>query len=191
MPPMLFCTRCGARNEGGVKFCTACGERLEAPAAQSVLPTALPETVTSLSTGDRVVGAGGVFAIISFFLPWASGRSPWSGQSDFITGVGIASQATGWVVLEPLIAATAVALVFLARQSSRQAKIQVAGWQILLGTIYAFLGLAGLFVASQVTGALGLGGSVGLSVGWWGFTVGHLAIIVGAFVSLRDLTVGL
>lgn len=187
---MVFCTKCGAPNDGEVKFCTACDERLEASTARPSAATPFATALTGLATGEKVIICGAAVAALSFFPPWASGRSPLTGRSESITGVELASQATGWAVTELLTAVVVAALVFLSRQGSQRVRIQVAGWQILLGTIFAFLGLAGLFVGDQLTGVLGSRGAPGPSVGWWGFSLGYVTVIVDSFVTLNELSTG-
>src|SRR5262245_22643526 len=126
---MPFCTQCGATDEGASAFCTSCGERLHGASlsARSPQPSVL---LKSLGTAERIGLAGSSLAILSFFFPWFSVSG--FGRTEYLTGIG-ALQYTGTVLLEPVIAAAAIALLLTTRHASYPARAQVAGWQILLG----------------------------------------------------------
>lgn len=173
---MAYCTQCGAENDGGV-FCTSCGERLSAATATAIAttPGKVTEFLRALGPGDKAIVGGAALAVLSFFLPWVS--VSFLGQRQTMTGIG-ALQFTGTVLLEPLVAAVSIAVAFLTRGSSSATKVRAAGWQILLGATFALPGVGALIVPIPF-----LAGS--LSVGWWALTLGYLAIVVGAMMTLN------
>ena len=134
--------------------------------------------VAWFGAGEQIILYGGGVAAVSFFLPWLESTNFLGQVTSSISGVGLAKQFSGIVALELVFAAGAIGLVLLRRRGPVPSKIMVAGWEILLGSSFALIGIAGVFMPFL---------SRELSMGWWGATLGYVAIIVGAFVMLRQL----
>lgn len=183
---MPYCTECGTRNENSLKFCTSCGARLEAvPSQLRISPISVSSPAASgLTTAESIVVGGAALVILSFFLPWFSappGLGLWGtlGRPERITGVGLFNVVGASILLVPVLAALAAALVFLFRQAPRATRLRVAGWQIFLGAPSAVTGVQVLFLPAV---------PMVLSVGFYGATLGYLAILVGGFVLLNRLS---
>lgn len=215
---MAFCTKCGTEVGDGAAHCTGCGAPMGAsvpiavapaavlPAApQAYAPPVAPQyappgspvmyqqvpmapaqpnmLVTmfkSLDMGEKVAGVGGLVAAICFFLPWSTGGtslfdSPYTGGSlvETQTRSGLAlSSATSayWLVL--LLAVAAVGLLYFAYNNDLRTRIIVASAHCAIGVYLLHRFFVGEFN----------------QIGWYGAAFGLIAVSVGGFMSIFDLT---
>lgn len=182
---MAFCSKCGAQNPDGVGACGACGAPMaagagtpppppmtyQAPPAAPAQPNMLLSMWNGLDMGGKVAGVGGLLAAVSFFLPLV-GVSSFTGN-----GVDMAKgSAAFWLV--PLLGLAAVGLLYFAYNNDLRTKIIVAAVHCAIGTIFIM----------SFFGAGALGSLANWQFGWYGLNFGLIAIAVGGFMSILELT---
>jgi hypothetical protein len=195
---MAFCTKCGAQNVEGAVHCSGCGAQIpgvvappqtaNAPAAPAapqvtyapavpavpVAPNFFAVLWASLDLGAKIAGVGAIVTVISFFLPIYEG----------INGVNVANgmgggdgDASWWFrFLLPLVA---LGLLYFYYNNDLRTKIIVAAGHCIIGSLWGFaifrVALGGEYTASA-------------QFGWYALHFGFLAIVIGGFMSILDLT---
>lgn len=210
----MICPNCGKENEEGSNFCISCGTDLSqgkkvaketGPAVKEITPAEqaaqigerAKKTWRGFSFLEKMITIGALVNLIGFFLPWVSGEG--LGTSEVISGMKIAKDF-GWLYLHPLLMLVSLALVYFTQGASKIAKILMARWQIVIGSIFTFEGIIGIIAGSKIisaledlAGAFGgfFGGStsvdINLGIGWWLLTLGAIVILVGAFRTQKEL----
>jgi hypothetical protein len=186
---MAFCSKCGAQSAEGAAHCTSCGASMEVPGtAPASFPRATPPVPSvpvapnffavlwaSLDLGAKVAGVGAAIAVISFFLPIYQG----------VNGVNMANGSGGegggdaswWFrFLLPLVA---LGLLYFYYNNDLRTKIIVATAHCIIGSMWGFT------VFRIATGG---DFTSGLQFGWYSLHLGLLAIVIGGFMSILDLT---
>lgn len=132
----------------------------------------------SLDLGAKIAGVGAIVAAIAFFLPLM-------GSGDYMAnGIRLASGESGsggdpayWGRL--LLSIVALGLLYFYYNNDLRTKIIVATAHCAIGSIWGFQILR---VAS------GSDFARYMQFGWYALTLGLLAIAVGGFMSILDLT---
>jgi hypothetical protein len=136
-----------------------------APAQPSVLVTMFK----SLDLGAKIAGIAGLVAAISFFLPWTKAAYGVLAKN----GMDMTKDsAVFWLIL--LLPLVATGLLYFAYNNDLRTKIIVAAAQISIGTFVVFDFLRG--------------GVSGGEIGAYGAQLGFIAIAVGGFISIFELT---
>jgi hypothetical protein len=147
-------------------------------------PNMLVTMFKSLDLGEKIAGIGGLVAVISFFLPWSPGYGGTVDLSGYIGGVygatgpksGMAlagSAGTLWLLF--LLPLAAVALLYFAYSNDLRTRIIIAAAHCAIGAV---------ILLSFFQGGYGGGGQIG----WYGASLGLIAVSVGGFMSIFDLT---
>ena len=138
---------------------------------------------------EKIMAIGALVSFIAFFLPWISVEFR---DVDSISGVG-AGRATGWAYLHPLLMLVSLGLVYFTQGASKAVKILMARWQIIIGTMFATIGLIGIVgfqsIIEALEGVWRFRGDIGIDIGigWWLLTLGTIAILVGALMTQEKL----
>lgn len=194
---MAFCTKCGAQIGDDAAHCTSCGTATSAGAAApiSVAPAAAPMYTpaaipvvpaapvapnfvavlwANLDSGAKVAGVGAIVAVISFFLPLYEGTN---GVNMANGGEGGGGDAAWW--LRFLLPLAALGLLYFYHNNDLRTKIIVAAAHCIIGSMWGF-------AIFRIAG----GGDFtsGLQFGWYALHLGLLAIVIGGFMSVLDLT---
>jgi len=202
------CANCGTVNTEVARFCDKCGRSLQAsslgsstektPASQAAaaiektklraeeLKKQTKHIWSGLTLNEKIIAIGALVAFIAFFLPWGSS----AGQHLSGTKVGSLS----WVVyLAPLSMLVSLVLLYFTQGASGTRKALMARWQIIIGTVWASVGLIMVAVIRAIAGLVtrmlgGFGSLYGSSsygaavgIGLYLLFLGSLAIVVGAF----------
>jgi hypothetical protein len=129
-------------------------------------PNMLVTMFNGLDLGAKIAGAGGLVAAVGFFLPWGVGGSTSNGMD--------ATKSFGAMWLVFLLPLVAVGLLYFAYNNDLRAKIFVAAAHCAIGTVMAMLFFSPFFSGAQM--------------GWTLNNLGLLAITVGGFTSIFELT---
>lgn len=190
----MICTACGKANIDNAAFCEHCGTRMQAqPAAipvaappppfpvppAGVVPVQVAQTASSIldsmSTGEKVSGAGAVAAIIGFFLPWVSA----AGLGASASGLDLAKEV-GAAYLIPLLAIAAGALCYFSSKAAPGKKLMYAGYLVLIGALCGPANLLALLFVSQLQSVAG--------IGLWLLGLGFTAIAAGGLMTIRSFS---
>src|SRR5580698_1061330 len=185
----MICTACGKANLDNAVFCEQCGTRMQAqpaaipaaampgpapaaPYAYPVPPSAPPpgaspaqfaqmgeSLIASMTTGEKVAGAGAVAAVVGFFLPWAS----IAGTATSYSGLDL-GKAIGAVYLVLLNGIVSAVLVYLSSKATPSKKLLYAGQLTYLGALCGPATLTSLIFVPKV--------QTGSGIGLWLFALG-------------------
>jgi len=208
----MFCTSCGKENPANTAFCASCGASLQSVSAIAVPASAVPATppaaqaamanagkmassfVASLSTAEKIIGAGAVVALIGFFLPFIAipglgelaamtipdptGGSPQIPSSS-LSLLGLSKFAGAvWFIL--LAALASAGLLWLGRSAAHSRKLLLSGIQIMIGSMIGPGTLLALLFASTVRSVAGFG--------FWIVSLGFCAIVAGGLMTIAQLS---
>lgn len=210
----MNCPKCHKENTPDSKFCADCGTILETEKKSSRKKTPADQAAQmakefkgvwgKLSLSEKILAVGALVSLISFFLPWAVGSSLEEfielsgGRVGYLNGIE-AGKISGWFYLHPLLMLASLAMVYFTQGASKTTKILMARWQIIIGTIFSFLGVWGIIAAAnfirfmnEMASSYGsyYGGSdvdIGIGIGWWLLTLGALGVLVGALKIQQEL----
>jgi hypothetical protein len=196
---MAFCTKCGSQNVEGAAHCSSCGTQMPA-AAGAPHPVAAPATSAappmappmgyaapvapaapnfftvlwaSLDVGAKIAGVGAIVVVISFFLPFYEGVN----GVNMANGTGGGGDASWWFrFLLPLVA---LGLLYFYYNNDLRTKIIVATGHCIIGSMWGFA-IFRIALGGQYTS--------GVQFGWYAMHFGFLAIVIGGFMSILDLT---
>jgi hypothetical protein len=143
-------------------------------------PNMLLTMFNSLGLGEKIAGVGGLVAAICFFLPWSTGgMSLWDSgetggslvQTQSRSGLSITGGTPAyWLMF--LFAVAAVGLLYFAYNNDLRTRIIVAAADCAMGAYLLHRFLIGEFN----------------QLGWYGAAFGMIAISVGGFMTIFDLT---
>jgi hypothetical protein len=129
----------------------------------------------SLDVGARIAGIGAIVAVFGFMFPLSGfGDGSWNGFKYAISSGGDMSY---WFRF--LLPLGVLALVYVSYNKDLRTKIMTATAQCAVGSIWGFQ------ILRVVTGS---DYARYLQFGWYAHTLGLLAIAVGGFMSIMDLT---
>ncbi len=139
-----------------------------------------------------MITIGALVGIVSFFLPWISFEAI---EIINISGMRIARgydnlmlEGFSWLYLYPILMLLSLGIIYFTQGASKIGKTLMARWQILIGSVFAFIGVIGVVNASIMFRAIGgFGVDISIGIGWWLLTLGFIAILVGAFKLQKDL----
>ncbi len=212
----MFCTACGKENPDTTAFCASCGASLKTASANAapapfapapVAPAPPPPAsaavanagkmatsfLATLSTAEKIIGAGALVALIGFFLPFIaipglgdlaalSMPDPTGGPqipSSSLSLLGLSKFAGAvWFIL--LAALASAALLYLARNANRARKLLFSGIQIMIGSMIGPGTLLALLFASTVRSVAGFG--------FWIVSLGFCAIVAGGLMTIAQLS---
>jgi hypothetical protein len=194
----MKCQKCGASSSGDSAFCSECGAKLskevhsekeEAPAEQAEqVVKRFKSIVGKFGFGEKLVGAGAIVGLISFFLPWISfdkyvARDLNLPQSMSGAGIG------GWMYLLPILMAGILVLLYFSMGSPAKTKIKRASYYLVIGTVFETASITALILTAQISHWLSQSGApisisdmLTFAFGWWLVVLANLAIIAGAFL---------
>jgi hypothetical protein len=155
--------------------------------------------MNALSTGDKVVGAGLLIALISLFLPWY-GWSVNAGAFGSLGGSESGFYGVGWVYLLLLLACAVYwGMKVFAPDADAFKQVSSVGkrpdgsggighWQVFLGAGVVMFLFSLIYYFSNISGS-GTGYSYGVRWGWFIGLIGAIVIAVGGFMA-RDAGAG-
>jgi hypothetical protein len=133
-----------------------------------------------------------------FFLPWIGGEGielmRKMNMPISISEFAIADY-NNWLFSIPLLMLISLGLVYFTQGASNIAKILIARWQIIIGTIFSTIGIIGIISLQSIINAVedgfGIFGiddiGIEIGIGWWLLTLGAIAILVGALMTQEKL----
>lgn len=156
---------------------------------------------------EKIIVIGALVLLIGFFLPWIGGEEIELMRKMNMPTSGFAiADYNNWLFSIPLLMLISLGLVYFTQGASNIAKILIARWQIIIGTIFSTIGIIGIIslqsiinaVESIIINAVGGGlfrqGDIGIDdigieigIGWWLLTLGAIAILVGALMTQEKL----
>jgi len=212
----MNCSGCGKANADGVSFCEFCGASLRSvPIASSAPRVALPvpaqpvppsaadvaqmgkSLVSSLSLGEKCIGAGVIATVLGFFLPAVSVSVPEKAGAavGFILGLlgessGVdATHASislfdmtkllGVVYFILLLAIASGALFYFSRKATTPQKLLISGFQVVIGSLYGPGTIGALLFVP------GMGSIAG--IGYWLLGLGFCSIAAGGLITISTL----
>jgi hypothetical protein len=143
-------------------------------------PNMLLTMFNSLGLGEKIAGVGALVAAVCYFLPWSTGgMSLW--DSDITGGSLVQTQSRSglaqsgvtpayWLV--PLFCIAVIGLLYFAYNNDLRTRIIVAAADCAMGAYLLHRFLIGEFN----------------QIGWYGAALGMIAISVGGFITIFDLT---
>lgn len=198
----MNCFACGKSNVEGISFCEFCGAtlrvspNLEGPAAvrsapaQSAAPGAAQigkSLFSAFSLGEKFAIVGTIAAIVGFFLPWFStpdlGAIPelmgkLAGSEPIhisLTGLDL-TKYLGSIYIVLLAAVAAGVLLFFFRRVGGPGKMLIAGFLVLIGSMYGPGNVAALLAVPLIQSLAG--------IGFWLLALGYCAIAAGGLISI-------
>jgi hypothetical protein len=142
-----------------------------------------------LTRGEKVVGAGALAALISFFVPWFSLAGYLAENLNIpekISGLVFG----GWAWLLPALTLASLALLYFSIGASAKTKAKRSSYYLLVGAVFATTAIVAKVVVGQierwVSEATIIGKPLTVEFGWWLLVLGSLTIIVGAFLVQRE-----
>lgn len=205
----MHCSSCGKPNLDNVSFCEFCGANLrpETMSGSGVVATgtvpAQPATpsvaevaqmgkslLNALTLGEKFVAAGAVAATLGFFLPWFSspdlgalggmlgsmGNAALSHVS--LSGVDVA-KVIGAVYFILLAALASGILFYLSRKSLAGQKLLVAGFQVMIGSLFGPSVIGALLFVPMIQSVAG--------AGFWLLGLGFTSIAAGGLITIAGL----
>ncbi|MFA5866338.1 MAG: zinc-ribbon domain-containing protein [Actinomycetota bacterium] len=170
---MAFCTKCGEQNTDIAQFCVKCGNQMGAmnssasgSVASSESQTFVVELIRSLYPGSKTICVSAVVIIISFFLPY------YGNGANAVTVGGL------WWLM-PIYALLAVGLAYLTHIGEMSAKLFSTAATIAIAMLYAPQILIIFRGGNEIAG---------FGIGFYGISLGFLAMVVGAFLNLWSIT---
>jgi len=124
----------------------------------------------SLDLGARIAGIGAAVAVLSFFLPIYPGEN----GVNIAAGYGSGLNMAWWMRL--LLPLAAIGLLYFYYNRDLRTKILVATGHCIIGSLWGFA-LFGIVM-----------GESSWAFGWYLMHLGMLAIVVGGFISVYNLT---
>ncbi|HEV3309642.1 MAG TPA: hypothetical protein VG815_03895 [Chloroflexota bacterium] len=140
--------------------------------------------VKALGTGDKVVGASLIVALIAMFLPWYGFSAPALGGGSV---TGFHSWGIGYFLVW-LVTAGLFGVWVFGSGSVQIPNIPFPQWQVYLagGGLMFFTGL--LFYTAVPSGSV-LGYSYGVRFGWFVALLAALAVAAGGYLKRTETTV--
>jgi hypothetical protein len=198
-----FCVKCGAPLHNNQSTGHGANEKTPAEQAAEIvertkvkidkLKAKSKNLWENFVVGEKIIAVGAIAMLISFFLPWVSV----SGQSANGPTLG---RDVWYVYLMPLSAAVSLVLLYFSQGATKEKKISVASWQIVIGTVWASISLLAVFAIGSIISAIQsvisgfgalLGGSAGIGasvgIGFYLLVAGSAAIVIGAFKLQKEL----
>ena len=154
---------------------------------------------------EKIIVIGALVLLIGFFLPWIGGEEIELMRKMNMPTSGFAiADYNNWLFSIPLLMLISLGLVYFTQGASNIAKILIARWQIIIGTIFSTIGIIGIIslqsiinaaesIINAVEGGLFRQGDIGIEIGieigigWWLLTLGAIAILVGALMTQEKL----
>ncbi len=199
----MKCQKCGASNPADGVFCSDCGAKLakgeerssnqEAPAQQAgKIAKKFKSLVAKLSRGEKLVAIGAIVGFISFFLPWLSLDKNVAKNMDLQETMS-GQYLGGWIWLLPILMLVSLTFLYFSIGAPAKTKIKYSAYHILIGTIFATMGIVLMALMSRVekwflesVNQYGKETIFSFGIGTWLLILGSLAIIVGAFLNQRE-----
>ena len=145
---------------------------------------------------EKIIVIGALVLLIGFFLPWIGGEEIELMRKMNMPTSGFAiADYNNWLFSIPLLMLISLGLVYFTQGASNIAKILIARWQIIIGTIFSTIGIIGIIslqsIINAVEGGFGIFGiddiGIEIGIGWWLLTLGAIAILVGALMTQEKL----
>lgn len=144
----------------------------------------------SFSLGEKFAILGTIAAIVGFFMPWFS--TPDLGALPSVLGKMAGSEPVhisltgldltkylGSIYFVLLAAVAAGVLLFFFRKVAGPGKLLIAGFLVLIGSMYGPGNVAALLCVPVIQSVAGLG--------YWLLTLGYCAIAAGGLISIGTI----
>jgi len=199
----MNCPSCTKANADGVSFCEFCGADLRprtAPSSEPAVARPAPSAaevaqmgkslLSSLSLGEKFIGAGVVAAVLGFFMPLIStpdlgllpGMFSQLGAAELnhvsLSGVDLA-KFVGAAYLILLAAIAAGVLLYFSKRAATPRKLLMGGFQVMIGSLCGPGIIAQLLFVPLIQSVAG--------TGLWLLGLGFCSIAAGGLITIATL----
>lgn len=203
----MDCFSCGKANAEGVSFCEYCGVNLRSQSAAAQAPALVAPSapsaahvaemskqlgksfLSSLSLGEKFVGAGALAAILGFFLPFlaAPDLSELTSLLGSLNGAGqelahasislfALTKVLGAIYFILIAAITSGVMFYVARTAAPAKKLFMSGFQVLIGSLIGPIAVFALLFVPMIQSVA--------SSGYWLTALGFCSIATGGLITI-------
>lgn len=197
----MKCSKCGLGDESGSAYCAKCGAPLvkgvgdSTPAQQAAQISSKFKGILKMMTlGEKILGAGIILNIISFFLPWISFNENLA-KAQKISETLNGAKISGWAYLLPLAMLVCLVILYFSVGADTKSKIRKSTYQAIAGAVFLAVVVIGYAVMSRLdnflSGLLQLVSGdktelLGIGSGMYILFLGSLMMICGALLIQKE-----